>query len=243
MGSSILHSGTLRVRKRMRKGFSIGGTYVYSKSIDNASSIGGGAAVVAQNFHDLAAERGLSSFDQRQRFNADYIYELPLGKEKKWFSKDGWGQRMLGGFSFSGNVSLASGLPFSPRIFGNSSDINRGVTGSARPDVVPGASIQVSDPGIHEWFNVDAFSKPAGPFGDAGRNIIIGPGTIGFDMSLSRTIQVREMQSLDLRISASNVFNHANFTSIDTTLGSPTFGQVVGVGNMRKAQLTARYRF
>src|SRR5262249_49660431 len=64
VGSSILHSGTLRVRKRMRKGFSIGGTYVYSKSIDNASSIGGGAAVVAQNFHDLAAERGLSSFDQ-----------------------------------------------------------------------------------------------------------------------------------------------------------------------------------
>jgi hypothetical protein len=242
-GSSIMHSGTLRLRKRMRKGFSVGGTYVYSKSIDNASSIGGGATVVAQNYLDLAAERALSSFDQRHRFTADYIYELPFGKEKKWFSGDGWGQRMLGGFSFSGNVTLASGVPFTPRIFGNQTDLTRGVTGSARPDLVPGASIQLSDPSIQEWFNKNAFTQPTGPFGDAGRNIIIGPGTISVDMALSRTIQIKEMQSVELRISATNVFNHANFTSIDTTLGSQTFGQVVAAGAMRRAQLIARYRF
>jgi hypothetical protein len=227
----------------MRKGFSVGGTYIYSKSIDNASSIGGGAAVVAQNYLDLAAERGLSSFDQRHRFSADYIYELPFGKEKKWFSTGGWGQRMLGGFSLSGSMTLASGFPFSPRIFGSTTDLTRGVTGSTRPDLVPGATIQLSGPGIHEWFNVNAFTRPAGPFGDAGRNIITGPGTISFDMALSRTIPIKEMQSVELRISATNIFNHANFTSIDTTLGSPTFGQVVAAGNMRKAQLIARYRF
>jgi hypothetical protein len=242
-GSSIMHSGTLRVRKRMRKGFSVGGTYIYSKSIDNASSIGGGATVVAQNFLDLTAERGLSSFDQRHRFTADYIFELPFGKEKKWFNGDGWGQRMLGGFSFSGDMTLASGFPFSPRIFGSRADLSRGVTGSARPDLVSGASIQLSDPGIHEWFNTNAFTQPTGPFGDAGRNIIIGPGTITFDMALSRTIQIKEMQSLELRIAATNVFNHTNFTSIDTTLGSQTFGQVVAAGSMRRAQLIARYRF
>src|SRR4029077_10853891 len=82
-GASILHQGTLRVRKRMRHGLSVGGTYTYSKSIDDASSIGGGATVVAQNDLDIAAERSLSSFDQRQRFVADYLYELPFGKDKK----------------------------------------------------------------------------------------------------------------------------------------------------------------
>jgi hypothetical protein len=51
------------------------------------------------------------------------------------------------------------------------------------------------------------------------------------------------MQSLELRLSSNNVFNHANFTSIDTTLGSPTFGQVVAAGAMRTTQITARYRF
>jgi hypothetical protein len=63
------------------------------------------------------------------------------------------------------------------------------------------------------------------------------------NMAVSKTIQVKEMQSMELRLSATNVFNTANFTSIDSTFGSPTFGQVIGAGAMRKAQLTARYRF
>jgi hypothetical protein len=62
-------------------------------------------------------------------------------------------------------------------------------------------------------------------------------------MAFGKTIQVKEMQSLELRLSANNVFNHARFTSIDTTLGSPTFGQVISAGSMRKAQIIARYRF
>jgi trimeric autotransporter adhesin len=241
-GSSILHQGTLRVRKRLRHGLSVGGTYVYSKSIDNASSIGGGATVVAQNDLDIAAERGLSSFDQRQRFVADYLYELPFGKDKKWLTGAGAPQRILGGFSVSGNVTLASGFPFSPQFFGRSTDLTRGVTGSARPDLT-GQSIQLDNPTIQQWFNTAAFAAPAGVFGTAGRNVIIGPGTVQFDMALSKSIQVKEMQSMEVRLSATNVFNTVHFTSIDSTFGSPTFGQVVGAGAMRKAQLTARYRF
>jgi hypothetical protein len=243
-GSSILHSGSIRVRKRMRHGIQLGGTYTYSKSIDDASSIGGSAVVVAQNDLDLAAERGLSSFDQRHRFTADYYYQLPFGKEKKWLHGDSWQDKFFGGFAFQGNIALASGFPFSPRIFGSSLDLDRGANGSLRPDIVPGQSIQVSDPSIQEWFNTAAFVAPAkGQFGAAGRNIIEGPGTIDFDMAFSKTIQVKEMQSLEVRIAATNVFNHANFAGIDTTLGSPTFGRVISVASMRKAQLIARYRF
>ncbi|HEY6253521.1 MAG TPA: carboxypeptidase regulatory-like domain-containing protein, partial [Candidatus Angelobacter sp.] len=243
-GSSILHAGSIRVRKRMRHGIYFGGTYTYSKSIDNASSIGGTAAVVAQNDLDLAAERGLSSFDQRHRFTADYYYQLPFGKEKKWLHGDGWQDRFFGGFAFQGSITLASGFPFSPRIFGSLTDLGRGANGSLRPDVVPGQAIAVGDPGFQEWFNTAAFAAPPrGQFGDAGRNIIEGPGTIDFDMAFSKTIQLKEMQSLELRLSATNIFNHANLTGIDTTLGSPTFGQVISVGSMRKAQLMARYRF
>jgi trimeric autotransporter adhesin len=231
------------VRKRMRHGLSVGGSYTYSKSIDNASSIGGGATVVAQNDLDIAAERGLSSFDQRHRFTADYSYELPFGKDRKWLKEDSWAQRMFGGFSWSGNLNLSSGIPFSPRIFGVNGDLSRGVSGAARPNIVPGQPIRLDSRGINEWFNKAAFVAPAGPFGDAGRNIIIGPGTIAAEMSLSKSIQVREMQSLEFRITATNVFNHPNFTSIDTTLGSRTFGQVIAAGPMRRGQLTARYRF
>lgn len=242
-GSSILHQGTLRVRKRLRHGLSVGGTYAYSKSIDNASSIGGGASVVAQNDLDIAAERSLSSFDQRHRFTADYLYQLPFGKDQKWLSKSGMAQNIFGGFLFSGDVTLASGTPFSPQIFDRSVDLGRGVTGSARPDLAPGQSIQLGNPTIQEWFNTAAFTAPAGVFGTAGRNTIIGPGTVQVDMSVSKNIQVKEMQALEVRLSATNVFNTVHFTSIDATFGSPTFGQVVGAGAMRKAQITARYRF
>jgi hypothetical protein len=166
-----------------------------------------------------------------------------VGKEKKWLNSDSWAQKIFGGFAWSGSITMASGFPFSPRIFGSSVDLGRGVTGSARPNLVPGQSIQISNPGIQQWFNRQAFANPTGPFGDAGRNIIIGPGTISVNMALSKTIQLKEMQSLELRLSANNVFNHPNFRSIDTTLGSLTFGQVVAAGAMRTTQITARYRF
>jgi outer membrane receptor protein involved in Fe transport len=242
-GSSILHAGSLRVRKRLRNGLSVGGTYTFSKSIDNASSIGGGASVVAQNDLDIAAERGLSSFDQRHRFTADYLYQLPFGKDKKWLTHESMAEKAFSGISWSGNVTAASGVPFSPRIFGSGADLNRGVTGAARPDLVAGQPIALDHPTIQQWFNTAAFTRPTGVFGDAGRNIIIGPGTLNFDMALSKTIQLREMQGLELRLGATNVFNHVHFASIDTTLGSPTFGQVIAAGAMRRTQLTARYRF
>jgi hypothetical protein len=243
-GSSILQSGSIRVRKRMRHGLQLGGTYTYSKSIDDASSIGGTAVVVAQNDLDLAAERGLSSFDQRHRFTADYYYQLPFGKEKKWLHGDSWEDKLFGGFAVQGNIALSSGFPFSPRIFGSISDLARGANGSLRPNLVPGQLVPLNNPTIKEWFNTSAFVYPVpGQFGDAGRNIIEGPGTIGFDMAFSKTILLKEMQNLEMRVSFTNIFNHANWTGIDTTLGSPTFGQVTSVASMRKAQLIARYRF
>jgi trimeric autotransporter adhesin len=90
---------------------------------------------------------------------------------------------------------------------------------------------------------VAAFTAPAGVFGTAGRNIIMGPGMVQMDMALSKNIQLKEMQGLEVRLSATNVLNTVHFTTIDTAFGSPTFGQVTGAGSMRKAQLTARYRF
>ena len=242
-GSSILHAGRVRLRKRLRHGISVGGSYTFSKSIDNASSIGGSTVVVAQNDLNLAAERGLSSFDQRHRFTADYYYQLPFGKQKKWLHDSVWQDKFLGGLGLSGNITVTSGFPFSPRIFGSLTDLARGTNGSLRPDLVPGESVHVSNPSIQQWFNIAAFTVPVARFGNAGRNIIEGPGTIDFDMSFSKAIPVSEMQSLELRITATNVFNHANFTGIDSTLGSPTFGQVVSAASMRKILLATRYRF
>jgi outer membrane receptor protein involved in Fe transport len=241
--ASVYHSGSIRVRKRMANGFAAGGTYTYSKSIDNASTIGGGAIVVAQNDLDLAAERGLSSFDQRHRFIADYVYELPFGSGKHWLAGEGWGNRLLGDWTVNGSISIGSGTPFTARVLGDFTDIARGTTGTLRANY-NGAPIQLSDPTIEQFFNTGAFSIPApGTFGDAGRNTIIGPGYLRFDMSIGKSIQLKDMRAFEFRAQASNIFNHPQFSAIDTVVNSPTFGQVVSVGSMRKISFNTRFRF
>jgi hypothetical protein len=102
----------------------------------------------------------------------------------------------------------------------------------------------LGNPTIGEWFNTAAFViPPAGQFGDARRNIIRGPGQFSFGMSVSKTLLAKDTRALELRISANNVFNQPQYTTIDTILNSPTFGQVTNVGSMRKVTLSARYRF
>ena len=248
-GDSILHAATVQLRKRMRHGMAAQGTYVFSKSIDNASSIGGGAVVVAQNDLDLAAERGLSSFDQRHKFLGNFTYELPFGTGKKWLNNNGgWLETVFGDWLWSGNVTLGSGFPFTPRILGSSLDISQGLNGTLRANIVgdpySGTCPNGSPVGTIEcWFNTSAFVKPISGFGDARRNSIIGPGQFTFGMSVSKTLLAKDTRALELRISANNVFNHPEYTSIGTVLGTPTYGQVVAAGSMRTVNLSARYRF
>ena len=242
-GDSIFHSGSVRVRKRLRHGMSASGSYMFSKSIDDASSIGGGAVVVAQNDLDLAAERGLSSFDQRHRLTGNFLVELPFGTGKKWLNRGGALGDIFGDWQWSGDFTIASGLPFTPRILGDFGDVAQGLNGTLRADLT-GAPISVADPTVLDWFNIAAFIKPPpGQFGDARRNIITGPGQLSFDMAVSKILLVRDTRALELRLAANNVFNRPQFTAIDTVLNSPTFGQVISVGAMRRVTLTARYRF
>ncbi len=256
-GNSVYNAGSIRFRKRLAKGIALSATYIYSKSIDDASSIGGGGVVVAQNPFDIAADRGLSSFDQRNKFTGNWIYDLPFGENRRFLQK-GFISHILAGWQYNGNFTVASGLPFTVRVLGGTVDIQRGVSGSLRANLVPGESVHVNDPTTKEWFNTAAFCQPEttpnnptatcvnaadSTYGDAGRNILEGPGQVSMDMSLNKTITIKEYRSLDLRITANNVFNMVYFTSLGTTVNSTTFGEVTGAGTMRRVTVQARFRF
>jgi trimeric autotransporter adhesin len=260
-GDSILHAASVRVRKRMAKGLGLSAQYVLSKSIDDASSIGGGGSVVAQNPFDISADRGLSSFDQRHKFTGNWIYDLPIGENRRFVPKGAW-RHVIDGWQWSGDFTAGSGLYFTPRVLGGGLDIGRGVSGSLRANVT-GQPVTVSSPSVQEWFNKEAFCNPgfsyslaAEPtqvlqctnpsgtsFGDAGRNIIEGPGQVAMNMTLNKTIQIKEFRSLDLRISANNIFNIVHFTSIGAVVNSITFGEVTGTAGMRRVTMQARFRF
>jgi trimeric autotransporter adhesin len=232
----------------MSKGLGISASYVFSKSIDDASSIGGGGTVVVQNPFYLPGDRGLSSFDQAQKFIGNWIYDIPFGDGRR-FVTTGPMSHVLGGWQWSGSFTIGSGMYFTPRILGASVDINRGVSGSQRANVVTSQPLGISNPTTGEWFNTAAFCVP-GPgcpggttYGDAGRNIILGPAQFTFNMSVNKTIVIRESRSLDLRLTANNIFNTPYFSNINTVVNSLTFGQVTGVSNMRRVSMVARFRF
>jgi hypothetical protein len=269
------NAGSVRLRKRLSGGLSIGGLYTFSKSIDNASSIGNGVAFsaggrglgaggtaaigggsgasgavsvgssnLAQNPFDLAAERGLSSFNQTHRFTADYLYELPLGHDRRWLYNNRPLGAIFGDWQWSGDWTIASGLPFTPRVLGSFTDVNRGTNGTIRPNLVPGQAIAGSNPSIGEWFNTSAFSvPPQGAYGDARRNSIIGPNLLTFDMAVTKMFPLKESRVLEFRAQATNVFNTPHYTTIDTVVNSPTFGRVTAAGAMRQITLTWRFRF
>jgi len=248
-GNSILHAGTVRIRKRMSKGVALSAVYVFSKSIDDASSIGGGSTLVVQNPFDLAAQRGLSTFDQKHNFTGNWIYDLPLGDSRRFLNK-GPISHILGGWQWSGSFTIASGLYFTPQVLGATTDIVRGVSGSIRANVVAGQAFTVANPTTAKWFNTAAFCVPGkadcvgqAVYGDAGRDIIEGPSQFTFNSAINKTITIRESRSLELRLSATNIFNTPYFSSVNTAVNSLTFGQVTAVSNMRRVTMIMRFRF
>jgi hypothetical protein len=235
-------AGTLRVNKRLTSGIALGANYQYSHSIDNAGSVGGTSTVVAQNWQDLGAEQGNSSFDQRHRVTGTYLYELPFGKDKHWFTA-GTASHILEGLSVSGSYTIATGSYLTPSYQAAVADVARGTAGTLRPDRVPGISLDAGGGSKLKWFNTAAFVAPAGAYGTASRNSIEGPGTIQNNMSLSKTVRLGDTRSMEIRATLDNAFNTVQYSGVDTNVTSPTFGQVTSAGSMRSFNFTARFRF
>jgi trimeric autotransporter adhesin len=235
VGNSIYNAGQVRLSRRFRAGLSGQLFYTYSKSIDDASSIGGGGSVVAQNAWDLAAERGLSSFDHRHVLNASFLYSTS-GAPGSASSRSVW----LRDWQLSGGFTAQSGAPFTAMVLGNQSDsAGTGVVGSTRASAT-GIPLALSG----YYFNPAAFTLPGnGQYGNAGRNTIIGPSSFTMNATFGRTIRLGERRNMDLRIEANNIFNNVNITSIGTTVNSAQYGLALAAGSMRSINLNVRFRF
>jgi trimeric autotransporter adhesin len=244
-GNSILHSGAVRLNRRLGRGVSFGGTYQFSKSIDNASTVSGagGQGVVAQDAFDLRAERGPSAFDIRHRAAINYNVELPFGTNKLFLAKDSVFKTFFGDWLLNGNWAISSGSPLTVHVLGSYTDVNRGSNGSLRAQAT-GLPAALDHPTIAEWFDTAAFTlPPAGQFGDVGRNTIRGPGQVVGNLAINKTFTFWDGRSFDVRIQSTNFLNMPIFRGVDTNVNSPTFGKITSAGQMRRIQLFARFNF
>jgi hypothetical protein len=242
-GRSIMNGGTFQLRRRLAGGYGGGVSYTLARALDNASSLGAGGPVVAQNDRDLAAEWGPSNFDRRHQFSGDVYVELPWGPNRRWLANGGALAALIGEWSAQFSLTLQSGTPLTARLLGAATDLLRGVNGSIRADY-NGAPIQLSDPTVDEFFNAAAFAVPApGRFGDSSRNMIVGPGARQLNALFQRDVRLGAARSLTLQVNANNLLNTVQWGAVDTNVNSPTFGEVLSAKPMRTMTLTARLRF
>ena len=249
----------LQVKSEMRAfhGFTMMTAYTYSKSIDTAQEIRAGAlggVQVSNNWQLDAQNRGRSAFDQGQRFVNSFLYEVPFGKDKKYF-QNGFAAQALGGWQINSIVTLASGLPFS--VYSGVDTGNIGSAGLNLPNVVPGVSATAGQTTNH-WFNTAAFTSapdcriqtvfntltnPLVCLGNAGRNIISAPGLSNVDFAAMKNFRTGEIGTLQFRAEFFNLLNTPALGGPVTSLSSPSVGRILSAGPARQIQFALRYSF
>jgi hypothetical protein len=239
-GNSTKHAGTVQIRRRLHNGFTATAAYTFSKAIDDAmlGGKGQGGTVVAQDWLNLAAERGLSNFDQRHvlAVQAQYSSGVGLGGGALM---SGWRGALLKEWTLATSMTAGSGLPQTPVYF--AVQHGTGVTGSIRP-LYTGASLYDAPPGF--YLNPAAYTAPLdGQWGNAGRDTITGPAQFSLGASLARSFKITERVNTDLRLDATNALNHVTYTAWNTTTTNAQFGLPVGANAMRSVRLNLRVRF
>ncbi len=234
-GNSEYQSLQLSFRRSFTKGLSALASYTFSKSIDDTSAFL--PTSPDQNFpqdsHNYRLERALSSFDVPNLATVAFVYDIPSAL------------RWTRGFELSGIITAESGQPFTPEL--SSDNSNTGNTGGNfgidRPNVL--RNPKLANPSPQEWFDVTAFAiPPRYTWGNAGRNILRGPGLFTADLSLRRSFTIREGMKLTAEWQAFNTLNRTNFNLPDAFADqSLTFGKIFSAKDPRQIQFALRLAF
>jgi hypothetical protein len=257
-GSSNYHGGILSIRRRFMRGLTMGFSYTLSKSIDDMSvdpvgATSGGALSTTNprtptDVRNFSLDRSRSDFDNRHVIVANWLYELPFGKGRKWASSaPGWLNQIIGGWSWTGIYVRQSGEPFTLNsgsfTTNNTHQSTALVDGPMiQPSLQQAISATVKGPVVWNVGAIDLAQKncinvlrpdgtvtftffciPAPGKTGSGRNIANGSGFWNMDMGILKSFTLTERVKLQFRSEFFNVFNHANFENPrNASVGSPT---------------------
>ncbi len=219
------------LRRRLKQGLTLLASYTFSRALDNGSNTNNsttGSQRNPQDIRNFAADKGPADFHRARQFSSSFNYELPFGRGRAILpASRGMGEALIGGWQINGVVTMLSGRPFTPQY--NAPDVSQ-----QRPDLVGDPKTNIP-PG--RFFNLNAFTRPRATledptlFGNAGRNILIGPSFKNLDLSLLKNFRLREGLRLQFRIESFNAFNHPNFQIPVNLLDRSDAGQLTRTAN------------
>jgi hypothetical protein len=241
IGDSVYHGFTLHVKKKTSHGLTLQANYTISKEIDDAQERFAGRS----NFIDpnnLKLSRAISEWDRPNYLVISYVYELPFGPGKQWLGK-GALARIVASWQVSGVTSFGSGVPL--------------VITAPCSTNLPGVNctpLRLKDPvlpsgqgTISHYFDTTAFAvPPAFSLGSDSRTEprLRAPGINNFDLGISRNQRFREQRiNLQFRAELFSAFNHTQFDIPDSSVTSPTFGQIMSANGARTIQLALRLSY
>ena len=243
------HALLVSVNHRMSHNVTFLVNYTWSHCVSDWDFAGELAGPVYQNPTAVNGERGNCGFDHRQNFNTSLVVTSPGlgGSFAKAITKN---------WQLAPIVSIFTGDPIQ---LADGKDISLSGQNLDRPENIAPSNVYaggVSDAGNgFTWFNPAAFTCNGSPvpttctvfsgqFGDVGRDSLYGPGSINWDMAISRRFQFKERLNLDLRADFFNIMNHANWNNPGTSISSSaTFGQITAFSTPREIQMALKIMF
>jgi hypothetical protein len=239
MNSSMYHGMSAKLEKRFSSGLQFTAAYTFSKNLDYGGSAasGGGAVGNPQTVTNLRAGRGPSGFDVKHRFFANYVYELPFGKGKRWASS-GPLRFVAGGWTVTGITTLSGGRPFTVYL---NTGVNNGAP-SWPNRLGPGT---LSNPDRQHWFNDADFAAPSpNTYGNSARGVLYGPGQVNLDVSFVKNNKFRERYNVQFRFETFNLTNTPFFGFPNANIGAPTVGQITTTNSdNRDLQFALKFEF
>lgn len=241
-GNSTYEAFQLTVEKRTSHGLYLLSAFTYGKGINDQPEICC-SSPWPQNSYDLKAEKGLADFDNRARWVTSLDYALPVGQGQKFLNQNKTLDYVLGGWHVGGIVTFRSGFPFSPQI--DTDPTNTSSQGLLRANRIGNGTLSKPTPDL--WFNINDFPVPSCYcFGNAGKNILEGPGEKSADISLRKYFSFTERYRMEFRAEFYNAFNSPVFSQPDPfiTDGPGSAGVITGtVIPQRQIQLALKFHF
>ena len=227
-GTSTYNALQVDLRRRFSHGLLLRGVFTFAKTLDDGDSLNqttaGNAPGLVSNPLNLAADKGLATFNVEHVGVVNALYELPFGRGQRFANgSSGFASAAISGWSISSIITAQTGFPFTPQLSYNSSN-NGDTRNPVRPFLNPNFTGPVVLGNPNQWFNPNAFIAPpatSGFYGNVGRDTYIGPGLTTWDFSVLKDTKIRERLNLQFRAEIFNLLNHTNFNTPNLIVFTP----------------------